>query len=436
MSELKAEKKRFVKNVSWLFIAHSVPSAVNFLEVMVLARVLGLETFGLLTIVIAYVGIVNLFLDFWVWEFAVKYVGEFLQRKQMGHVLSTIKLSYIVDILTGLVAFFVSIALASLANDIFIKSPDGLDLVLIFSFSLMFSTANTTSEALFRVFDRFRTITFVKSFESTLKLVFVLTALYLGYGIKGVLFAYVVVSFLGFVLRQILVNRMLRESGLDCWFSSKLSLLSNKLKEMSWFLLNTSFNSTLRIASEGRMAVLVLGYFFSGDQAGLYRVARSVIKITNRIADPINETIFPRLISMSTASLYSRFVEIVKYATNNLLKLVIPVSIVILLFAEYFIGLVFGDQYIAASNTMRILMVAALLTASTFWIYPSLLAVGKPELVTVVNIFKTLAYSFLLLGLVPRYSYLGAGISFLCAEILVFLVALYLAYRLNREYLK
>ena len=436
MTGLKKEKKRFAKNVSWLFIAHSVPSAANFLEVMVLARVLGLEVFGLLTIVVAYVGVINLFFGLNVWEFAVKYVGEFLEKKQMGHVLSTIKLCYIADILTGLVAFFFSIALAGLANDVFIKSADGLDLVLIFSFSLMFSTANTTSEALFRVFDRFKTITFVKSFESTFKLVFVLAALYLGYGIKGVLLVYVVVSFLGFALRLMLVDRILRENGLGCWFSSKLSLLSHKLKEMAWFLLNTSFTSSLKIASEGRMAVLVLGYFFSGDQVGLYRVARSVIKIIYRIIDPIGEAIYPMLVSLSTASLYSRFAEIVKYAVKNLLKLVIPVSMAILLFAEHFIGLVFGDQYIAASHTMRILTVAALLTGSTFWVWQSLLAVGKPGLITAVVVFRTLAYFFLLLGLVPRYSYLGAGISFLCAEILIFLVALCLAYRLNREYLK
>ena len=48
-----------------------------------------------------------------------------------------IKFSYIVDAVTGLLAFGVCVLLAGVANEMFIKSPDGFDLVLIFSFSLL-----------------------------------------------------------------------------------------------------------------------------------------------------------------------------------------------------------------------------------------------------------------------------------------------------------
>ena len=436
MNELKTEKKRFVRNVSWLFVAKSMPSAANFLEVIILARVLGLEAFGLFTLVVAYVGIVNRFLDFRVWESAVKYVGEFLEKKEPDHVLSMIKFSYVIDLSTGVLAFFVSVALAGFANEVFIKSPEGFDMVLILSFSLLFATTNTTSEALFRVFDRFRTITLVQSSESVCKLVFVLAALYLGYGIKGVFFAHAVVSLFGFVFRQILVNSMLRERGLGGWLSSRIGLLYYRMKEILWFLLNTSFVATLDIAGEGRVSVLVLGYFFDSTAPGLYRVARSVIKVINRIIDPLYEVIFPRLISLSSANLYDKFAEVAKYATKSLFKLVIPVSVAMFLFAEQFIGLIFGNNYMPASDTMRILTVAALFSGATLCLTPSLLAFGRPGLRTVISVFKMLIYVVLLLILVPEYSYLGAGIAHLIAVLLHFLLGSYIMYRLYRDWKK
>lgn len=435
MSELKAEKRQFMKNVSWLVVAKSVPSAANVVEMIVLARVLGLELFGLLTLIIAYVKVVSSLVDFRVWESVVRYVGEFLEKKESERALSMIKFSYMVDAAAGLLAFGVCLLLAGVANDIFIKSQDGFDLVLIFSLTLVVASVNTTSEALFRVFDRFKTIVFVQSAKAVFKLGSVLAALYMGYGIRGVLVAYVAVSFFEFVLTQIVVNRMLKDKGLHTWLSSKVGLLSDRMREIIWFLLNTSFNATLTIANEGKVAVLILGHFFGSGEAGLYKIARAVIKVVKRITDPLHEAIFPRLVSFSTSNLYDRFAEIVKFSVRSLLKLIIPVLIIVLLFTEQIIGLVFGGQYVPASDTMRVLAVAVLFAGSTFWLTPMLLAIGRPGLRTAVSTFKVLFYVALLFVLVPRYSYLGAAIVYLVVEFIHFIAAIYLAKRFSRMYL-
>ena len=47
-----------------------------------------------------------------------------------------------------------------------------------------------------------------------------------------------------------------------------------------------------------------------------------------------------------------------------------------------------------------------------------------------------LIYVVLLLALVPKYSYLGAGVAYLIVEFIHFLAALYLARRFNLAYLK
>ncbi|MXW43182.1 MAG: hypothetical protein F4Z56_00335 [Candidatus Dadabacteria bacterium] len=164
-------------------------------------------------------------------------------------------------------------------------------------------------------------------------------------------------------------------------------------------------------------------------------MARAVIKVVNRITDPLHEAIFPRLVSFSTSNLYDRFAEILKFSVRSLLKLVIPVLIIVLLFTEQLISLIFGDQYVPASNTMRVLAVAVLFTGGTFWLTPMLLAIGRPGLRTAVSTFKVLTYLVLLLLLVPEYSYFGAGIAYLIVEFGHFLATVYLARKFSREYL-
>ena len=431
MNELKAEKKEFMKNVSWLFVAKTIPSAANVLEMIILARMLGLELFGLLTLVIAYVKIVNSLLDFRVWESVVKYVGEFMEKNETGHALSMIKFSYMVDAVMGIVAFLGCILLADFANDVFIKSPEGFELILIFSFSLLVATVNSTSQALFRVFDRFKTIVFVQLAKSILKLTSVVVVLYLGYGLRGVLVAYVAVSFFEFMLTQVMVDRILKGKGLHRWFFAKIGILSCRMREIIWFLVNTSFDATLSIAKEERISVLVLGYFFDSGAAGLYKIARSVIKVINRITDPLHEVIFPKLVSLSTSNLHERLVRIIKFSVRTLLKVLVPVLLVIFLFAEKFIGMVFGDQYVSASNTMRVLAIAVLFSGLTFWLHPLLLAVGRPGLRVAVSALKIIMYFVLLMLLVPKHSYLGAAVAYLIVEVVYFPVAIYLGRRFS-----
>ena len=84
---------------------------------------------------------------------------------------------------------------------------------------------------------------------------------------------------------------------------------------------------------------------------------------------------------------------------------------------------------------MRIMTVASLFSGLVACLAPSLLALGRPGARTGLAVFYILTYLILLLVLVPAYSYLGAGIAYLVAEILVFFVGAYVMYRLRREYI-
>ena len=116
MSQIDGIYKKLLQNTSWLFAGKSVGSIFSGLQGILIARYLGLVQFGLFSIVQAFVDILNIFIDLRVWEAATKYVGDYWKAGEREKVCSLIKFFYLIDLVTGTLAFIVAILTAELAT--------------------------------------------------------------------------------------------------------------------------------------------------------------------------------------------------------------------------------------------------------------------------------------------------------------------------------
>jgi O-antigen/teichoic acid export membrane protein len=413
MTDNKNIKKNLFLNASWVFGGNTVSAVFAAIEPIVLARILGVTDFGLLALIVAYVEFLNNFFDVRVWETATKYIGTFWEKRDYERTRSMVKLSYMLDISTGILAFAIAVLTANIANKYLIHSPQAYTLILIYSISLLIDTANSTSDSILRVFNKFKKIAFISSFQTFLRVAFVSLVLFTGLGIKGVLFIYVAASFIGFAIRIWTVSQTLNEFKLSGWWRAKLALIRDQWREIAWFLTNTSFTGTLKMGNENFLGILALGYFSGKDAAAYYKIARSAVKLMTRFSDPLHQAIYPELVRISKSEGLTDFINLIRYSLKTLLKFTIPLSIIILILAEQLINIFFGKDYLAATNTLRVITIATLISQLTFWINSALLAIGKPGLRTVLDVITTTTYVSLLLILVPRFSYLGAGFAFL-----------------------
>ncbi len=420
---VRAITKRLFSNASWLFGGKTVSAIFSALQAIVVARMLGVNDYGLLALIIAYVDILNQFFDFRVWETATKYIGTFWTRGEKDRIRSMIKLSYIIDLSSGILAFAIAILTAKIASTYFIHSPQAPHLIFIYAFSLFIDTANSTSYAILRVFDKFKKIAFISSLQSFSRLVLVLVGLYLGMGIKGVLFAYMASTFLGFVISLWAVARTLKENELQRWWKSNLSLIRDQWKGIAWFLGNTSLTATIKLAGDNYLGVLALGYFSGKEAAAYYKIAKSSVNIMTRITEPLYEAIYPELVRASSLGALKDFKKLIKYSTKNLMKFIIPIAVVIFVFADPIVNLVFGKEYLPASNALRIVTLATAISKLVFSINPALLAFGRAGLRTISGTTSTISYILLLVLLVPKFSYIGAAFAFLGFSIVRVLIS-------------
>jgi len=425
MDNKESISQKLFKNASWLLGGKMAAGIFAALEVVILARMLGLNNYGLFVLVVIYVDVLDRLFDFRVWETATKYIGSYLAEGENEKVLSVIKFSYLVNILSGVLALVITILTAKLAEKYFIHSPNSYLFVYIYAFSMLFNTANYTSDAILRIFDKFKSIAFISTFYSFFKLASVLIVFYLGLGIKVVLFSYVAASFFALIIRLILVSRVLNENRLYNWWNAKIVLIRDKWKEIGWFLGNTSIAGTLKMANDEYLGILLLGYWSGKDAVAYYKVAKSIVKLLLRIEDPLYETIYPELVRFSKLNAMQELKDLIKYSMKKLMTYVVPVIILVLILASPLIGLIYGNEYLEAVNALRVVTVAGLISLGIFWINPILLSFGKPGIRNVVDIVTMISFVILLFILVKDYSYIGAAFALLGSILIRFLVSLY-----------
>ena len=273
MPKPNGEKKNFLKDASWLFSGEMGRSLFAGLETVVLARFLGLEQFGVFALVISFAGIVNGLVDFNVQEAVVKYVGTHRERNDKKKTLSFIKFFYLLDFLSGVVAFAAAVLLAGVANEFFIKSEGAVELVIIYSFYLLFFTVNRNSHSLLFVFRRFDTSTALTVVAVGARVAFVIAALAMGFGIKGALAAYAAAGFGNFLLLQFFVNRALRDEGLGGWVFAGLGAVRGEAKGVLSFVLSSTYVTFIGNVLQKNFPILVLGNLFGGEVSGLYKTA-------------------------------------------------------------------------------------------------------------------------------------------------------------------
>ena len=417
--------RNLFKNASWLFSGSMAASLFSAAEPILIARFLGVEQLGLFTLIIAYVGIINGLIDLRSPDAVVRYVGQYRELGEKDKVLSFIKFFYVLDFLVGIAALGVCLILAGVADDLFIHSENTFKFTLIYSASILVSSVNKSSEAVLRVFDRFKTIAFVRTSRTGLRVVLIAVSLLAGFGIEGIFVCYVVAAFVFFLMLQVEVLRVLRQSGLKRWTTAKVKNLEVTFEEVRSFVLVSTFTGFLSNAFSRQIPVLILGYFTGKEAVGLYRVAIIFSGVSVKLRKPVQDTIYPALVSAQSRGSKEAFSKIVSYSTKNLLKVFLPIGLIFFLFANKIIIIFFGSAYEPATLALQLIVISEVLLGLCFWIDSAELALNRLKQRVIRVALSSMSYVAVLLVLVQAYSYNGAAASRLAPAILILVFSLF-----------
>jgi O-antigen/teichoic acid export membrane protein len=147
---------RVLRSSAHLLSTNSLSLALSFLMGILSARLLGVEGFGLVGLVMGYASTVNSILSFRMSELVVRYGGEYLERGEKDKAAALIKASALAEAAVSVLAFLFVVLTAGLAARYFAKTPENGWMFSLFALGLLANFNFETSTGALQITDRIK----------------------------------------------------------------------------------------------------------------------------------------------------------------------------------------------------------------------------------------------------------------------------------------
>lgn len=399
--------KILVKSSGISFFGMALSQIILYLLRLVLARALTPSEYGLLFLGFSIINILMAFETFCLEGGIVRYVPYYAAKKDFGKVkgaiVSSIKISFPVSLFLFVVIFFFSDQISLLV----FHEPSLSGVLKIFSFALPFFVVYKIFSAALLGFKgvKYDVISWQIG-RSLAILLSLLLFLALGFGLAGATMSYV----LGFVVSGLLALVFLEKKV--------FRVLKGGLKPVSMQRQLLSFSLPLLIFSllwnfMERMDTIMIGALKTTSDVGMYQTALPTSQFLYVIPGALGTLFLPVVSEMLSKKKTEDIGAVYKTVAKWAFYINLPVCLVLVMYPNAVINMLFGSEYIEAGNALRLLSLAALIYSM------SMLSA------TIINLFEKTKYHILNAGaatlvgvllnylLIPVYGIVGSAIAML-----------------------
>lgn len=400
--------QRLVKNSGYLFSSTGLSAILSMVQGVLVARLLGVEYFGILGAITLFVSVVNKLASFRMSELVVKYIGEFNVTGDKTRAASVFKLASIVEIFSSLFAFVLVLLLAPLAATYLAKDPSTTNLFRLYSLIIPANFINESSTGLLQIYDRFRRMATINILQSLITLALIILAYLNQGGLAQILFSYMtgkIIGSLGISITAFLIAT--RQWGLG-WWKTPINLLRERFKELANFGISTNISATISLVTKDS-EVLWVSFFRTPLEAGYYKLALALANIVQLPVSPLPQTTYPELSRQSAQNQWRNMRYIMRQGSILAGTYTITAALGLIFFGPLIIRYIYTPEYLPAYPALIILLVGLLFANTFYWRRAALLSLGRADYPAKVNALLALLKIVLVLILVPQFGYLAAA---------------------------
>jgi teichuronic acid exporter len=362
------------KNIFWDLLGKVSYQGIGFVVSIFLARILLPEDFGLIAMVMAFVGVANIFTD-------MGFGAAIIQRNEINeiHLSSVFWINLFVAILMSSICFFCAPIVG-----VFYKNTEIIKLTQALSFTFVFSAVSSIHRSIL-----VRKLAF--KYQAKAGVISALVS-----GVIGVYFAYsglgvwslVIQNYISLILGAILL-----------WFGTKwlptMSFSWGAIKPL-WSYSNKLFFSSLLEAIYSRIDVFIIGKIFTPSTLGYYSRGVTLNQlIANYSSGSLNAVLFP------TLSKLQNNIELVK---ENIIKFYHTTAFIsfflgglLFLISENLIVLLFTEKWIETSKYFEILVLSSFVYPLSAVILTPLRSLGFSNLFLKLEVIKKILLTLVII---------------------------------------
>jgi O-antigen/teichoic acid export membrane protein len=308
-------------------------------------------------------------------EASLKYLSEFNARGERDRELAMCKLGYAVDCTIVSIAFLVVLVTAPWAAESVVHRSQVAGLIILYAAALLPGALVPTSYAVLATFGQFYTIALIDIITALVRVVLVLSLVFSGWQLAGVVWGNAVATILSGLLYGASACILTLKRWKASWLQGRWQALGGRRREIVGFLVYNDLNSLLGIIPK-QLDVTLLGYLRGPAEVGFYKLAKSLAGIAGYLVGPLQWVSFPELARVWGGD-ENAFREKVRAMG---IKMGLPSGLCCLagtMLIPFVLPQLVGQAYDPAVIAVELLLVGSATWLTFFWLRPTYSVTGR-----------------------------------------------------------
>ncbi|OGW52070.1 MAG: hypothetical protein A2Y81_02300 [Nitrospirae bacterium RBG_13_43_8] len=396
--------KKVAKGAGVSLIGSSIGKGLFFLSQIIIARILGVEAFGLYALGFAAVKMCEIFARLGLHKGGMRFVSIYKDdnpAKLKGVLVSAIGITILNGILIGGILYLSS---DWIAQNIF-RKPVLSSYLQLFAYAIPFVATMNVVSFLFQGFHTMKYTVYTREFIQPVTNIFLISAFYYaGFLMEGVIYAFILSHLIALIAGLLYFKRIFPQSFDK---KTKPDFELRNIISYSTPLLFVGFLEYFLSWTD----TLMLGALSTTRDVGIYRAASQIPFLMTFFLFAISTIYAPIAASLFHKREMQRFANMFKTTTRWISYTVVPIFVFIL-FSAREIMMLFGKGYVETGYIVIIILsFGQLVNCITGSVGYTLTMTGKQGVALIFSIVLLAINIVLDLLLIPKYGVLGAAIA-------------------------
>ena len=323
-------------------------------------------------------------------------------------------MGYSVDLAMALGTFALVAATAWWAEIYIVHSQGVASLMLIYAVAFLPRSFATTSRAALTVFGKFPAMASVDLVSTIIRVGVILGLVIGGWGVAGVIWGNAIGMAVSGIFLGLFTYPLIGKEWGGSWISSSWKDLKGFRREIVHFFAFTNVSELVGLFAK-QADMVILGYFRGPQEAGYYRLAKSLSSVVGYIVQPLQQVAYPRLAHLWGAGHRAQMGQTVRrYA----LWVGVPLAILVLSVipaVHALMGIIVGEEYLPAVRALQFLLAGSAVWLAFFWLRPVYHALGEVKFwlinATIISILTVIGYVIA----APQWGHVGIAVVWFLA---------------------
>ncbi len=400
--------KLIVKSSFIVFIGLFLSKLFFYLYRLLIARFFGPEEYGVFSLAFSIFLFFALLFTFGLDKGLLRFISFYRGKNETDKIRHLISFSERVLFISSLSGALILFLLAESISINLFHNSELLIFLRVFSFVIPLYIFSTIFLSVIRAYEKIGWYSFIFNIlQNLIKPISLIILVFLGFGLISIPYSY----FLGilamlvasYLFYRINISNLFQEVDKRKNLNIKKEFINYSVPLMFFGVINLLF---FWIDS------FSIGYFLGVYEVGIYNAAVPLVTILGFFPETFIQLFFPIIIKEYSKNNFLVIKELSKQISKWIFIFNLPIFIILFLFPGAIINILFGSEYITATNSLRILSIGTFFACSTIYISDNLLSMkGKSKLILINIIVAAILNIIFNFFLVPKYGINGAALA-------------------------